>query len=244
MTYKVITPVFNSQYYFERCVASLASQEYDDFDVMVIDDHSSDGTANRVKEACEHYGWQYHLNPVNRGAVANIWYGVNNSDCKPDDVIVLLDGDDQLANPNVFTTLDRYYEQGAKLTYGSYAPVPFASTCQLASPFPQQVIDDRSFRMTAAMGGGVFWNHLRTFKYELFAQLEDSDLRDPDGNYYQTAYDSVFMYPLLELAAPDIWFVPEILYLYTSDNEISDWRRAPYQCDKDRAHVFNRKPKR
>ena len=71
MTYKIITAVWNAGRYFDRYVESIANQDHSDYDVFIVDDASSDGTAEKVQKAAEEHGWQYHCNDENRGALFN-----------------------------------------------------------------------------------------------------------------------------------------------------------------------------
>lgn len=244
MRYKVITAVYNAGRFFGGYVNSIKMQTHPDFEVVVVDDHSDDGTAQQVLDACNENNWHYILQDENRGALYNQVAGIRSLNCEPDDVLVFVDGDDRLAHDRVFQSLDYYYGLGAKLTFGQYKSEPYSPTCTLAAPFPSEIIEQRSFREVSARRGGIYWNHLRTFKYELFSQLTDDDFKDAEGNWYKTATDAALMYPCLELAAPNIEFIGEVLYLYTSDNAISDWRRWPRQCDRDHMHILGRTPKR
>lgn len=244
MRFKIVTAVWNAGPFFERYVNSVAEQDYPAYDVFVVDDHSTDGTAQRVADAATEHGWGYQLNVENRGALYNQVTAIRSMDCKPEDVLVFVDGDDRLAHRDVLQRLAHYYEDGTKLTYGQYRPDPQSATCSLAGAFPPGIIENRSFREVSANRGGIWWNHLRTFKYELFAQLTDDDFLDAEGGWYKTATDAALMYPCLELAAPHIKFIDEVLYVYTSDNGISDWRRWPRQCDRDHMHILGKRPKR
>ncbi len=244
MAYKLIVAAFNARPFFDRCVASIEAQTHSDFDVVIVDDNSDDGTTEQAFRAVARNGWHGIFQEEHRGALYNQVKAIRSLDCHPDDVLVFVDGDDQLAHPKVLQRLDHYYQGGAKLAYSQYEPVPASPTCTQSAAFPDEIIQKRNFREVAANTGYVYWNHLRTFKYELFAQLTDDDFKDDEGNWYKSAADAALMFPCLELAAPDIAFVPEILYTYTSDNVISDWRKWPNQCDRDHHHILARKPKR
>ena len=50
-TVSVIVPVFNGEKYLERCVDSILNQEYEDLELILVDDGSTDGTG----EICRRY---------------------------------------------------------------------------------------------------------------------------------------------------------------------------------------------
>ena len=47
----VIIPVYNVEAYLEQCVDSVLSQSFDDFEIILVDDESPDGSG----EICERY---------------------------------------------------------------------------------------------------------------------------------------------------------------------------------------------
>ena len=46
----VIVPVYNSINCLERCVASIRRQTYPELEILLIDDGSTDGTLEKIKE--------------------------------------------------------------------------------------------------------------------------------------------------------------------------------------------------
>lgn len=44
--FSVVTPAYNAEAYLAECVASVAAQAYDDWEMIIVDDGSTDGTAD------------------------------------------------------------------------------------------------------------------------------------------------------------------------------------------------------
>lgn len=56
----VIVPVYNSENYIGRCLESLASQTYRDFELIIV----NDGSTDRSGEICEMFISQFHLGTI------------------------------------------------------------------------------------------------------------------------------------------------------------------------------------
>jgi glycosyltransferase involved in cell wall biosynthesis len=241
MRFKIITAVWNSRDWIHGCAQSVLNQN-EDYDVIMVDDGSTDGTSQLVEMICEQNGWQYHLNPENRGVPINHWMAISTLVAKPEDVLVFVDGDDRL-EAGALTKLKGYYEKDTLLTYGQYRSDPFSPTCSLAGPYPQDVIDRRAYREHSLLGRGIPWNHLRTVRYEIASQLTEKDFQFRDGEWYRMSSDAAVMYPCLELAGDNFKFIPEVLYVYNSENPLSEWRKAPRDGDRVHQDVLHRTPK-
>ena len=44
----VIVPIYNSEKYISRCIDSILNQEYKDFELLLINDGSTDNTINII----------------------------------------------------------------------------------------------------------------------------------------------------------------------------------------------------
>ena len=242
MRFKIVTATRNSEPWIERCLTSIRDQCYPDFDVFVTVDPSNDDTAAVAGKFCEREGWGFKANTERLFACHNQVNAIRAmDDGDPEDVIVFVDGDDYLAHSRVLDRLVHHYSDGTLLTYGSYRSEPFSPTCAIPCAYPREVIERGTYRRFIAQGGGVRFNHLRTFRYRLFNHLDDSDFQDDNGEWFTTVTDTAMMIPCMELAGARFKCLTEVLLVYNSENSESEWRVKPRQVDADNDCIL-RKP--
>ncbi|MFC2678652.1 MAG: glycosyltransferase family 2 protein [Granulicatella sp.] len=112
----VIVPVYNVEEYLEECLDSIQDQTYTDFEVILVNDGSRDGS----KEICERYCQQdprFHLiNQENRGQSAARNHGVSVS---TGELITFVDSDDVLSI-KYLEILNRYMTEDIDLVECNY----------------------------------------------------------------------------------------------------------------------------
>lgn len=243
MQFHIITAVWNSVDFIDGCADSILSQQ-DNYTVTVVDDASTDGTKEKVHMLGFKHGWNFILHNKNTGVPKVHWEATHHVIQPDDDVFVFVDGDDKLA-PRALRRLRQYYDRNPalQLTYGQYRSDPFSPTCSLAGPYPEDVIARRAYREHSLLGRGIPWNHLRTMKCGLFYQLTEADFQFADGEWYAMSSDAAVMYPCLELAGDNFQFIPDVLYIYNSENPLSEWRKAPREGDRVHQDVLHCRPK-
>jgi glycosyltransferase involved in cell wall biosynthesis len=220
----IVVPTYNAQDWIIRCLESIRDQRHEIFRCVVIDDASSDETANRLKETAWLYQDQRFTvvhNEKNQRALANIVRGFQllKSADRPESVLVLIDGDDWLFSDfSLAIVAAAYHQTNCWLTYGNFVTYPTGRP-GICKPFPESVVKTGSFRKYSLVA-----SHLRTFKSHLFHAIKDSDLRNPDGNYFTVTYDQALMIPMLEMAAERLRFLDHFLYVYNRYNPLNDDR--------------------
>lgn len=98
----VIVPAYNVEDYLSETLKSLAEQTLDDFEVIIVNDGSTDGTADIINDFCEQYHFMRAVYQENAGVSAARNKGIAVSEGK---YIAFLDGDDLFA-PD---TLENFY---------------------------------------------------------------------------------------------------------------------------------------
>jgi len=245
MRFCIVSVSRNAEPWLDRCIDSIEALDVGEhqLDVCMIDDDSTDRSAIKIADRCNDNGWTWRANTSRIGAMANQCKAIDLLECGPEDVIIIVDGDDYLATPNVLHRLyEEYQDPDVQLTYGSYAPDPPSETCSPARPYPASVIRDRTFR-TATYEVGIRYNHLRTFRAGPFHAL-DRDLRFkwPDGSWFDCCPDGAVMLALLDSVGPNHRFIPDVLYGYNSENPDSEWRVRAKRIDATYSYIIRDLP--
>ena len=215
----IITPVYNAEEYIEKCIRSVLSQDYHNYEYIIIDDCSTDMTLEIImKIYSENQSFKYVRNTERLGsAVGNFVKGIKDYSKNDEDVIITVDGDDWLHGTDVLSYLNQQYQdENVFMTYGQYEPLSH-SYHNYCSPIP-------NFRTYRKSGLWVA-SHLRTFKKKIWDIIKDEDLRDIDGGYYKVASDAAWLYPLLEICgSKHAKFIEKVLYIYNDLNPTNDMK--------------------
>lgn len=97
----VIIPAYNSEKYIDRCIESLVNQTINDYELLIINDGSTDSTLGICKKLSSKYRNIRVLNQNNKGVSEARNYGMVNA---IGDFIAFVDSDD-FVEPNYLETL-------------------------------------------------------------------------------------------------------------------------------------------
>ena len=89
MTFSIIIPAYNAEAYLQRCLDSIFSQEFEDYEVIVINDGSTDGTATLL----EGYPQVKVIHQENHGMATARNRGIDKA---KGEYILFVDSDDEL----------------------------------------------------------------------------------------------------------------------------------------------------
>jgi hypothetical protein len=156
-----------------------------------------------------------HRNAERQYSMVNLMRGIRRSTARPDDIIVVLDGDDWLATDDALRIVhDTYVRFDCWMTYGSWASD--REDGQGAWPaYPEDVSDFRSHTWLGTA--------LRTWKRWLWDLIDDRDFRDASGKYFCVTEDQAVMLPMLEMSGTRrARHIPDVLMIYN--------RTSPFAC--------------
>ncbi len=102
MMFSIIIPVYNAHDFIRNCVQSVADQKYGDYELIIIDDGSTDGSTDHLEDLLS--GINYRIIRIENNGVSNARnVGLDNA---AGEYVLFLDADDAFPE----NTLTSYYE--------------------------------------------------------------------------------------------------------------------------------------
>jgi len=233
----IISPTYNSEKYISNCIESVVSQDYDNYEMIVIDDASTDNTYNIAKQ-WESDKIKVIRNEENKGAVRNQIESIRKY-CKEDDIVMFLDGDDSFINDNeILHFYNNLYDGTTEFTYGScYSMVDRIPL--IAQNYPEEIKQKKEYRKYK-FNWNMPYTHLRTFKAGLLNDIDDSNFQDENKNWYKAGGDGSIFYSLIEQADPDkVKVVSDIIYNYNDINPLNDYKINGDEQTKNANRIMN-----
>ena len=231
MRFSIIIPAYNAEAYLQRCLDSIFSQEFDDFEVIVINDGSSDGTSVLLDGYTSKHSNLHILSQNNQGMATARNRGL---DAAQGDYILFVDSDDELM-PHALSNLAPQINGEDIIGFGSSI---YNEETQTITHFPLHIT-----HYTLHTGWDYFNRHRleatpvhfvcvwqRTYRR---AFLEKNNLRFVDG--LRRAEDDLFT-TMVMLHARSIKTIADTLYIYHV-RKGSITRTNDLKLDADSWHV-------
>ena len=216
--FTILVPAYNVEKWARKNITSIVEQEFDNYDMIYIDDASTDNTHNIVKKIFEDYSRPSHTfqlitNSFNKGKMWNVYDAINTM--KDETIVVIVDGDDWLKDPYILQKLDKNYDPGVWITAGSYIEYP---SQRIINPKISDTYWVGSIRKKS-------WeaSHLLSFRKKLFNKIKKKDLMNKAGEWFATTSDQAMVWPMLEMSGPAHYrTINDVLYVYNRINPLSD----------------------
>lgn len=218
--FKIVTPSYNNSPWLEYNLASVLNQTYDNWEVIYINDASSDDTLQKLTRMVgNNPKYKIVNNHTNMGGTYNSitsWMSLDD-----DDIYVHLDGDDWLIDETVLEKLNEVYNNtDCWMTYGGF--VVWNGT-EYTTPFPQNTpYDDFVHKHKYYRRDTWRASHLRTYRAFLLKSLSDDAMKTLNSDeYYWHAGDLACQFPCLEICGRDkIHVVDFYTYVYNQHPSI------------------------
>lgn len=148
MEVSIIIPVYNKAEYISDCVNSLLQQDFDSFEIIAVDDGSTDNSGFICDQKATQDCHVRVIHTENRGVTAARRKGVEQSNGK---YIMFVDADDQLLpgaikklhkaikETNADEVIGRYTTQ-----YGHISPIKYKGTVTDVTPLVSDIVSNRN----------------------------------------------------------------------------------------------------
>lgn len=201
--------------WLDNCIASLLAQEYPAFDMIFVDEGSTDGAHTLVPTDDPRVTLRRLPTPLAR--LQTIQTCVLRL-CRPEDIVVCVDGADWLADRHVLATLnDLYNAHDCAVLYGQYreangrygGAMPYPNAASMHQP-----------------GGAAFAHLIRSFRADVLLRIQASDpdyacMKDAQGRWrdLRRGDDRALMLPLMRAAGFErVRFSDQVMYILNTDH--------------------------
>lgn len=198
MFLSILVPVYNARPYLEECLHSLLEQDIPDYEILCVDDGSTDGSGAILNAFAAEYGRIVPIHQANSGVSAARNAGL---EAASGEYIWFVDADDFIA-PNVLGRLSALIRQHRcdQLVVGGF------QFSQSLTPEQEALRQSGTLPINVPGPGAVVWRSLirREFLLEQKVSFRPELTHGEDGQ---------FLYDLSE-KVPVCVEVPEMVYFY------------------------------
>lgn len=197
----VIVPIYNAAKYLRQCIESVLSQSFTDFELILMDDGSTDSSLAICREYEAADARVRVIHQENRGVCAARNAGMDASKGK---FITFVDADDYLA-PDALQHMIKGIGQGGDIAIGNVIKIRRGQFRQFTD------WEGKTVDITDSMPQMALWGYC--FRRDILAS---SRVRFIEGLAYSE--DRIFLYELAPFCRR-ITFIPQDLYIYRSNEE-------------------------
>ena len=199
----IIIPCYNASAFIETCLDALNSQNADNFEVILIDDCSTDNTVEIIESINKKYSFPVQLirNEINMGPAFSRKVGAESASCR---YLAFCDADDFYSDSFVNSVSNVLCQSSPDMIIFGYNMV-FKKRGTVPNKFVRS--DCYTDNKEQLFLTGLSSLCCLTIKKELFLSVEHPDLRNGED---------MAVIPLLIANAKDAYLVSEPLYNYVS----------------------------
>lgn len=113
----IIVPIYNAELYLSECLSSIASQTYQNIEVILINDGSTDGSQEIAENICKKDQRFRLINQTNFGVAAARQLGLKNTN---GEFVIHCDSDDLMAERAIEYLYKSIVNNGSNIAVGAY----------------------------------------------------------------------------------------------------------------------------
>ncbi len=204
----IIVPIYQTERYLPRCIDSILTQSFRNFELLLIDDGSQDSSGAICDRYAQRDSRVHVFHKENSGVSDTRNYGLDHA---KGDYIVFVDSDDYIGRDYLKILIEMAVENDADMTILSFQWTDTENTVFVESTDQRFVFSGRE-TLREMVKGNLFDTHIcaKLFKSELF-----SNVRFPIGK----TYEDLAVIPYLISDCCNCVFSTSIQYYYYQRSE-------------------------
>lgn len=162
----IILPCYNHEDYISNCLTCIIEQKFNDYEVLILDDASSDSTELTISKWLQiqrDERFNYIRNQVNIGATKNFNKGLS---IAKGNYIVFLSGDDYWSSEFLKTLMDVLEEHNYDYVFCKTAVIDHLGKYLRSIPDDELSLDNYNSILNAMLFGNIIAGHSVIFKKE------------------------------------------------------------------------------
>lgn len=205
----IVTPAYNCENTIERTLYSIAGQTYSNWDMTIIDDMSTDNTANVINDFVERNNLKDKVRLISRkekfGEVRNTLDIVKKTSAE--NIIVRVDASDFITDLGCFHFINEIYKAHNPAVMWTAHRWAFTDQNISGPVDPNISVYQQPWRSS----------HLKTFRASELLKVNESNFKDAEGNWIMIACDQAVFLPMMENARRNgriLAYLPRLMYHY------------------------------
>ena len=238
-------PVWGVEKYIKRCLLSIINQDFDDMEVLVIDDCGTDHSIDIAKELATTHPKGDKIRIIRQPQNMGCWAARNRVlDEAQGKYIFLIDSDDYLFENAIPKLYQKAEETQVEVTYGSVLPVdedgnPIKDSGVDGINLPDMILRGED-ELACFANDNTKKLRLNNFIWNIMLRsdfIKKHQLRFRKTKFWDDVLFNADMQPLVTSAA----FISDLTYHYViRDNSLSNYqKRDVIQVDEVRQHINN-----
>ena len=235
----IILPLYNSEQYLERCINSIINQTYENFELILIDDGSTDKTLEKIKEYEKKDSRIVIITKKNSGVSDSRNIGILNSSGK---YITFVDSDDWLEKDAIENLYNCIIETKYPIVRGKYVIEYKAKSKSIVEKFAYN--EDIANTNISRLIDNVISGEMNCYMWLLLIDSKVIKNKIYFNNRLAMMEDTIFYLDLL-LENNDIYFLNKTIYHYyvnpESASRNSDYTKRNLENSIEVNRIFEEK---
>lgn len=118
MRFSIILPIYNVEKYLKECVDSILKQTFRDYEIILVDDGSTDGSPELCDKLAETYGFIRVIHKANGGAADSRNVGLKSA---IGDYIIFIDSDDFILSEHFLEDVNNSFSENVDMVLYKYS---------------------------------------------------------------------------------------------------------------------------